>query len=120
MKKTLVWTLCAMAVMVGLPWLTVTFAGSSGMAVCFILFFAVDPLFSAVCGAAAGKDIRMLWSLPVIVAAAFLAGVWLFFEPGEPAFLLYGGCYLVIGTVAMLISAALRHTVRGMAKGGSS
>ena len=35
----------------------------------------------------------------------FLAGSWLFFEMGEPAFWLYGGCYLLIGTVVMLISA---------------
>ena len=75
------------------------------MAVCFILFFAVNPLFSAVCGAFAGKNIRQLWALPIITAGSFLAGVWLFFEMGEPAFLLYGGCYLMIGMITMLISA---------------
>ena len=99
------WTILAMLLMIGCPWLAVEFAGSAGMAVCFILFFAVNPLFSVVCGAFAGKNIRQLWTLPMITAGSFLAGVWLFFEMGEPAFLLYCGCYLMIGMIAMLISA---------------
>ena len=43
------------------------------------------------------------------MAGLYLAGVWLFFEMGEPAFLLYGGCYLVAGVVAMLGSAFVKH-----------
>ena len=105
MKPFMTWTILAMLLMIGCPWLAVEFAGSAGMAVCFILFFAVNPLFSVVCGAFAGKNIRQLWTLPMITAGSFLAGVWLFFEMGEPAFLLYGGCYLMIGMIAMLISA---------------
>ena len=104
MKKLLTWTLLAIFLMIGCPWLAVEFAGSAGMAVCFILFFAVNPLFSAVCGVFAGRNIKQLWSLPIITAVLFLAGVWLFFEMGEPAFLLYCGCYLIIGMIAMLIS----------------
>ena len=105
MKPFMTWTILAMLLMIGCPWLAVEFAGSAGMAVCFILFFAVNPLFSVVCGAFAGKNIRQLWTLPIITAGSFLAGVWLFFEMGEPAFLLYCGCYLMIGMIAMLISA---------------
>ena len=75
------------------------------MAACFILFFAVNPLFSMVSGVFAGKDIKRLWPLPIITAGLFLMGTWLFFEMGETAFLLYCGCYLMIGIVAMLISA---------------
>ena len=105
MKTFMTWTILAMLLMIGCPWLAVEFAGSAGMAVCIILFFAVNPLFSVVCGAFAGKNIRQLWALPIITAGSFLAGVWLFFEMGEPAFLLYGGCYLMIGMIAMLVSA---------------
>ncbi|MBE6961742.1 MAG: hypothetical protein E7445_04725 [Ruminococcaceae bacterium] len=103
MKKRMAWVISAAVLMIGFPWLAVTFAGSAGMAVCFILFFAVNPLFAAVCGAFAGKDVRQLWILPVITAGLFLAGAWLFFDMGEPAFLLYGGCYFAIGILAMLI-----------------
>ena len=105
MKKLLIWTLLASLLMIGCPWLAVKFAGSAGMAVCFLLFFAVNPLFSAGCGVSAGKNIRQLWPLPIITAGLFLAGVWLFFEMGEPAFLLYCGSYLAIGIIAMLASA---------------
>jgi len=105
MKKLLGWTMLATLLMIGCPLLAVEFAGSAGMAVSLMLFFAVDPLFSAVCGVFAGKDIKQLWALPIITAGLFLAGVWMFFEIGETAFLLYCGCYLIIGIIAMLISA---------------
>jgi len=105
MKKLIIWTTLAILLMIGCPWLAVTFAGDAGMAVCFLLFFAVNPAFSALCGVSAGKNIKLLCPLPIMVAALFLAGVWLFFEMSEPAFLLYGGCYLIIGVVAMLISS---------------
>ena len=102
MKKLLLWTALAALLTIGCPWLAVSFAGTAGMAVCFLLFFAVNPVFSAVCGIFAGRSIKQLWSLPLIVATLFLAGVWLFFEMGEPAFLLYASAYLVIGLIAML------------------
>ncbi|MBE6991458.1 MAG: hypothetical protein E7430_02625 [Ruminococcaceae bacterium] len=105
MKKLITWTLLAMLLMIGFPWIAVEFAGSAGMAICFILFYAVNPLFSVVCGVSAGKNIRQLYALPVITVVLFLTGVWLFFEIAESAFLLYGGCYLIIGIIAMLISA---------------
>ncbi len=38
--------------MLALPWLAVTFVkGDAGMAVCFLLFFAIDPLYSVAIGA---------------------------------------------------------------------
>ena len=105
MKKLLIWAILAIFIMIVCPWLTVEFAGSAGMAICFALFFAVNPLFSAVSGAFAGKHIRKFWMLPAVTAGLFLAGAWLFFEIGEPAFLLYCGGYQIIGAIAMLISA---------------
>ena len=105
MKKRMGWTTAAVILMIGFPWLAVTFAGDAGMAVCFVLFFAVNPLFSAVCGFAARKDTRRLWMLPLVTTGLFLAGTWIFFDMGEPAFLLYGAVYLAIGAAAMLLRA---------------
>ena len=105
MKKLIVWTISAIILMIGFPWLAVKFAGGDGMAICFILFFAINPLYAMVCGGFAGRNIKQLWALPIITAVLFLAGAWLFFEMGEIAFLLYCGCYFVIGTVAMVISS---------------
>ena len=95
--------------MLGVPWLAATFASDSGMAVCFLLFFVIDPVFSLVCGIFAGKNIKQLWMLPIIIAGMFLAGVWLFFEMEETAFLLYSIAYLIIGAASMLLSNFLRN-----------
>lgn len=108
MQKRRYWVIATALLLIGCPWLAVRFAGSAGMAVCFLLFFGVNPLFSLFCGVFAGKDIRERWMLPILTAALFMAGVWLFFEMGEPAFLIYAAGYLVIGVSAMLISAIIR------------
>lgn len=105
MKKIILWCAAAVVLMVGGPWLTVAFAGTNGMAVCFLLFFAANPLFSVFCGIAAGNNIRRRWLLPIFTAVAFLVGVWLFFDMSETAFLLYSGIYLLLGGATMLIRA---------------
>ncbi len=109
MKKDAGWWLAASAViMLALPWMAVTFIkGDGGMAACFLLFYAVNPVYSLAAGTFAGRDGRRLWSLPVISAALFLCGTWLFFAPGESAFLLYAAVYLVLGMAAFALSLAL-------------
>ena len=109
MKKVILWLAAAALVMLGLPWLAVTFVqGDAGMAVCFLLFFAADPVWSIALGVFSGKDIRSRWALPIVSAALFLAGTWLLFDRGETAFVLYAGIYLALGTAAMLITARIR------------
>ena len=110
MKKNIIlWLAASAVVMLAFPWLAVTFVkGDAGMAVCFLLFFAVNPLYSMIIGAFAGKDVKHLWSLPVISAVLFLIGTWIFFDMGETAFILYAAVYLVIGIMAMLISMFIR------------
>ena len=110
MKKNIIlWLAASAVVMLAFPWLAVTFVkGDAGMAVCFLLFFAVNPLYSVLIGAFAGKDVKHLWSLPVISAVVFLIGTWIFFDMGETAFILYAAVYLIIGIMAMLISMFIR------------
>ena len=109
MKKIL-WGLAVSAfIMFALPWLAVTFVkGDGGMAACFLLFFAVNPLYSVIIGVFTGKNIRHLWSLPIISAMLFLIGTWIFFDMGETAFILYAAVYLILGIAAMLISMLIR------------
>ncbi len=109
MKRFISWIVGATLLMIGCPFLAVTFAGTSGMAICFILFFALNPAFSAVCGVFAGMNIKKFWSLPIISAALFLTGAWIFFDLGEPDFLLYSTAYLVIGAVAMILTAIIKR-----------
>ncbi len=104
-KKNLVCALVSLAVMIFLPWCAVTFGkGDGGMALCFILFFAVDPILSLWVGAFAGKNVEAFWFQPSLCALWFLLGTWLLFDMGEPAFALYAGIYLLLGNLAMAIS----------------
>ena len=109
MKEYLHWIIASAFMMLALPWLTVTFIRSdAGMAVCFLLFFAVYPVYSVILGVHAGRNAGKLWSLPFINAGLFLMGVWLLFDIGEPAFLLYAGIYLALGMGCMIISMVIR------------
>ena len=82
------------------------------MAVCLLLFIAINPIYSVVIGIFVGKDVKHLWSLPVISAMLFLIGTWIFFDMGEMAFVLYAVVYLVLGIVTMLISMIIRKRVQ--------
>ena len=108
MKKLNIWIVATVFLMIGCPWLSVEFAGPSGMAACFILFYVVNPLFSLFSGVFAGIDIKKLWSLPLVVSLFFLVGTWIFFEFNEPAFWLYSACYLVISSVSMIVSFLIK------------
>lgn len=67
MKKNIIlWLAASAAVMLALPWIAVTFVkGDAGMAVCLLLFFVINPIYSVAIGIFAGKDMKHLWSLPV-------------------------------------------------------
>lgn len=107
-RENLWWFGSAAVLMLLLPYLAVTFVkGDAGMAACFVLFYAVYPVYSVAAGVSAGRDMRHLWSLPVVSAALFLAGTWIFFSIGESAFLWYAAVYLGLGVGAMLLSAGI-------------
>lgn len=56
MKKIIPWILATAVIMLVFPWLAVTFIkGDGGMAVCFILFFAVNPIYAICSGAYAAR-----------------------------------------------------------------
>lgn len=73
----------------------------SGMALCMIAFFIINPMYSAILGYRCGKDVKGMWNLPLVSAIAFLAGTWLFFDIKEPWFIVYAVVYLAIGWIAM-------------------
>lgn len=109
MKKMIAWLIASAAILLGLPWLAVTFIKSdAGMAVSLFLFFVLNPIYAICAGAYAGRDVKRFWALPVITALFFLAGAWLFFDMGEMAFILYALIYLLLGMAAMLLSRFIR------------
>ncbi len=74
-KNYICWLCLSAAVMFLLPFIAVTFVkGDSGMAVCFLLFYAVNPIYSVIVGFFTGKNIRKMWSLPIFSSILFLLG----------------------------------------------
>ena len=115
MKKVLfLWLIITVIIMWGLPWFGITFApADAGMAVCFLLWYAVNPVYSVLSGVYAGMEIKKRWWQPAAVAVLYVAGTWMFFEFGETAFLVFGAVYLAISAIAMLISGLVRYSRSG-------
>lgn len=114
-KNFILWLLISAVIMLMLPWLAVTFIkADGGMAVVFLLFFAVNPIYSVLIGAFAGRDVVHLWSLPVISSILFVAGTWIFFDMGETAFIMYAGIYLVLGVLSLLVSMFIHKKINKM------
>ena len=110
MKKS-IWLPAALSalVMLGSPWLAVTFApGDAGMAICFVLFFGVNPMYSLLLGVWTGMEEKKRWFQPLLSALMFLLGTWIFFDPGEPAFLYYCAVYLLISLAGMALGRFLK------------
>ena len=112
MKRTLiVWTVLSAAVMILLPWLSLLLLRGDGdfMGMILMLFFIVDPLFSACAGLAAGKNVRQRWPIIFLSPVMYVAGAWLLLEWGEPDFFLYAAACLAVGAAAMLLRAVFRR-----------
>lgn len=109
------WIAVSVAVMFALPFAVAALASEcSGMALCMILFFIVNPVYSAILGYRCGKDIKKMWSLPLVAAIAFLAGTWIFFDIHELWFIVYATVYLAIGYLAMAITNIQIFQIRVM------
>lgn len=107
-KKNLICIICSALIMLLLPWCAVTFVkGDGGMAVCFLLFFAINPMAAICVGIFAGKKLRTAWFQPLLLSALFLLGTWIFFDMGERAFLFYAAIYLLLGYSATVIATIL-------------
>lgn len=103
--KPIFWLLLSAGVMLLLPWFVVTFVQpDAGMTAMLLLFFAINPGHSMAAGYYSGKQISRIWWVPALSAGLYLAGAWLFLEPGEIAFLTYAGIYFALGMEAMLVS----------------
>lgn len=110
-KVIITWLGVTIVVMFALPWAVARLASEcSGMAFCMMLFFIVNPIYSAILGYRCGKEIKKMWNLPLVSSIAFLSGTWLFFDIREVWFLIYAAAYLAIGWAAMFVSKYLRKS----------
>ncbi len=107
-KAMILWLTISVVIMIALPFAVARHAPEcSGMALCMILFFIVNPIYSAILGFRCGRNVRQMWNLPLVSSVAFLAGTWLFFDIKEVWFIVYASVYLIIGWMAMGISKYL-------------
>ena len=96
-----------------LPFIAVTFVKSdAGMAVCFLLFYAVNPIYFIIVGFFTGKNIKKMWSLPIFSSILFLLSTWILFDISETAFIIYSGIYFIISLFVMFISAFIRKKIQ--------
>ena len=113
-KKYIRWLCVTIAVMFVLPFAVARLASEcSGMALCMILFFIVNPVYSAILGYRCGKYIKKMWNLPLVSAVAFLAGTWIFFDTRESWFIVYAIAYLAISWTSMAISKYINRSNTG-------
>ena len=104
-KRNTILLLISALVALLLPWLAVTFVkGDNGMAVIFLLFFAVNPITAVLLGGVSGGNVRMAWFQPLLFAVLFLLGAWVFFTMAEMAFVIYAAVYLILDYAAMLLT----------------
>ena len=103
-RKLMLWAALSFAVMILLPLMMILFVDSNdAMPLIYALFFVLNPVFSAIGGYAAGKNIRQLWWIPLMISEFFLVGAWGFFSMGELIFVLYAAFYLLLGLLAMVM-----------------
>ncbi len=113
MKRNAVALALMVAVMAGCPWAAVMFApGDAGMAICFVLFFGLNPLCSLYVGIWSGLSVKSRWYLPLLNAAVFLAASWAVFTREEPAFMGYAAAYLAVGILTMVVTVLVVRGIR--------
>ncbi len=110
MKKNCIFIAVSAVIMLFLPWCAVTFVSDGGfsdcgMAACFLLFYAVNPMASIIIGILSGRNIRSFWFQPVVLSILFLFGTWILFNVRE--FIFYGIFYFILGCAAMLITSLI-------------
>ncbi len=101
--KTIICIGTIIAVMLIAPLVIVNFApADAGMALCFILFFVIDPLVVMALSILAGTAPRKLWWIPILCAIAFPLFFSLAVQEWVLDLFVYSVLYLGVGALAML------------------
>ena len=91
-----------------LPVIAVKFiSADAGMAVCFMLFFALNPATSCIIGIVSGRNVKKNWYLILIMPIFFLAFSNVIFVV-DSAFIIYSIIYLVLGVIFMGTTAFIK------------
>ena len=102
-NKIIISVLSLIIVMLIIPVGVVNFAPEdAGMALCFILFFIINPIFITVLSVISAFDVRNLWWIPILSAIVFPFFFWIAVKEVVKELFFYSIVYLLIGVLAML------------------
>ncbi len=90
------------ALVFGIPLLAVLFASQSGMAICIISFYLVNPIVAVAIGVFAGFNIIKRWYACFLTGIVFIITAWSLFTLNEPLFLQYAAIYIIFSFISML------------------
>jgi len=101
-KKSCIAIVTMLIVMFILPLIAVRIVSSdAGMTLCFILFFAVNPLMVIVLSVMAGTELKKLWWIPLLAAVLFPVFFGIVVRELVKGLFIYSALYLAVGLLAM-------------------
>ena len=114
MKKVLILIAATFAVTL-LPWLAMTkLPPGIGLLGGILMFYAVDPAYSAAVGIYAGKRVRNRWYMPLLTSALIMIGFFVLFDREQWSFISFALAYLAIGVIFMLASMLISKKYSSM------
>ena len=109
-KKFWLYVFISVLFMSVLPLYTVKIAGGGAGLIGFIfLLLIVNPLYMVFLGFNCGKNIKQLWSIPLISSALFWIGAALFMEMSVDGCIIYFAIYIVAAYISMVTSYYIFH-----------
>lgn len=106
-KKLIVMIGLSVAVVLALPMIAFSVeGGSASMAIAFLSWSFLDPVFAIAMGCISGKEYRELWWFPAVPAVFTFASVMLLSHYLRDA-LLYGAVVLIVGAAGLLVTAGI-------------
>ena len=109
-KKFWLYVFASIVVMTVLPLYTVKIAGGGAGLIGFILLLLIiNPLYMIFLGFNCGKNIKQLWSMPLIASALFWIGAALFMEMSVDGCIIYFAIYIVAAYISMVTSYYIFH-----------
>ena len=109
-KKFWLYVFVNIVVMAVLPLYTVKIAGGGAGLIGFVLLLLIiNPLYMIFLGFNCGKNIKQLWSMPLIASALFWIGAALFMEMSVDGCIIYFAIYILAAYISMVTSYYIFH-----------
>ena len=92
-----------------LPW-AITFAKPhTDLLLAFTLIYIINPLYSIVMGIMCSRNIRDLWSIPIVCSIMYYLGATIILKLGEKVSILEAIVYMLLGITIMIITKRINN-----------